>query len=184
METRQKIIQLADAYIRNRGFNAFSFYDISAEIGIKTASIHYHFPSKTDLAVAVIQFHLDNFNQIKEKYANASPLAKLERLFAIYADIRKEDKVCLVGSLATDYKTLDKKVRKKLETFSGTMLGWVSEWLEEGRNKNLFTFRGLPRTQAIMIISSLLAIVQLSRLTNGRDFKLVTEKIKQDLIKK
>ncbi len=60
MNTREQIIQLADTLIRERGYNAFSFYDISKKIEFKTAYIHYHFPVKLNLGVAVIERHIKN----------------------------------------------------------------------------------------------------------------------------
>src|SRR6478609_4840315 len=51
--TRDKIIELAQAAIATRGYSAFSFRELAAELGIKSASIHYHFPTKTHLGVEV-----------------------------------------------------------------------------------------------------------------------------------
>lgn len=184
MDTREQIIQLADNLIRDKGYNAFSFYDISKSVGIKTASIHYHFPAKSDLGVSVIEQHINNLNLLREKFNSKSPVEKLDKFFSIYSSIKNENKICLVGSLATDFNTLDKKIKDKLKIFSDNMLDWVSEFLQEGRNSNMFQFEGLPRTKAMMIISNMLAIVQLSRLTSDKDFKTVKDTIKQELIKK
>lgn len=184
MDTKGQIIQLADNLIREKGYNAFSFYDISKSVGIKTASIHYHFPAKSDLGVAVIEQHINNLNLVKKRFNRKSPVEKLDKFFSIYSAIKNENKICLVGSLATDFNTLDKKVKDKLKIFSDNMLDWVSDFLEEGRNNNVFQFEGSPRTKAIMIIGNMLAIVQLSRLTNDKDFKTVKDSIKQELLKK
>lgn len=184
MSKREEIIKLADTLIRQKGYNAFSFYEISDKVGIKTASIHYHFPTKSDLGVAVIDQQIENLNGLIENLKRKSTLEKLDKFFSIYADIQKENKVCLVGSLATDFNTLDSKVQDKLKEFSALMLNWVSGFLEEGRNENLFEFDGEPRIKAFMIISNMLAIVQLTRLTNNNDFEVVKTVIKNDLLKK
>ena len=184
MDTRDQIINLADNLIRDKGYNAFSFYDISKAVGIKTASIHYHFAAKSDLGVSVVEQHIHNLSLLKEKFKHRSPFEKLNKFFSIYTSIKNEDKVCIVGSLATDLNTLDKKVKDKLKIFSDNMLEWVSGFLEEGRNSHVFHFEGLPRTKAIMIISNMLAIVQLSRLTGDNDVKTVVDTIKKELIKK
>ncbi|HEY1047000.1 MAG TPA: TetR/AcrR family transcriptional regulator [Bacteroidia bacterium] len=182
MTTRKEIIQLADGLIRAKGYNAFSFYDISKAVGIKTASIHYHFPSKSDLGVAVVDRQLETLNELILKSEKWTPLKKLDQLINIYSKIMDDDKVCLVGSLSTDLNTVDESIRKHLKVFAEQMLEWVSKFLEEGREQGVFHFEGLPRTRAIMIIGNLLAIVQLSRLTDKRDFKKVTSTIKKDLI--
>ncbi|MDF1613229.1 TetR/AcrR family transcriptional regulator [Stygiobacter electus] len=183
MNTKEQIIQLADCFIREKGFNAFSFYDISNKIEIKTASIHYHFPTKSDLGVAVIEYHIEKLNKVINDNKLTSPMDKLDRFFSIYKKIKNENKVCLVGSLATDFNTLDEKVKKKLKEFSEIMLSWVSEFLEDGRKKDIFDFEGESRTKALMIISNMLAIVQLSRLTTQNDFEVVKKSIQRELIK-
>lgn len=183
MSTKGQIIQLADNLIRKKGYNAFSFYDISKAVGIKTASIHYHFPVKSDLGVAVIEQHIEGLSHIIEKYKNKSPIEKLEKLLSIYSHIKSENKVCLVGSLATDLNTVDESIKAKLKTFASLMLDWVSGFLEEGRSNNVLQFEGSPRTKAMMIIGNMLAIVQLSRLTNDKDFTTVKDAIKQELLK-
>jgi 3-oxoacyl-[acyl-carrier-protein] synthase II/TetR/AcrR family transcriptional repressor of nem operon len=184
MNTREQIIQLADNLIREKGYNAFSFYDIAKSVGIKTSSIHYHFPSKSDLGVAVIELYINGIETARKEYENKSPIENLDLLFSIYSNIKNEDKVCIVGSLAPDFKTLDEKMQASLKIFTEVMFDWVSHFLEEGRNSNVFQFECSPRTKAGMIIGNLLSIVLLSRLTSDKDFETVKETINQELIKK
>jgi len=184
MNTREQIIRIADNLIREKGYNAFSFYDISKKVGIKTASIHYHFPLKSDLGVAVIEQHIDNLSTIIEKYKSKSPTDRLDKFFSIYVAIKNENKVCLVGSLASDLNTLDEQVQIKLKTFTELMFNWVCTFLDEGRNSKAFTYEGSPRTKSVMIISNLLALLQLSRLSYDQEFKSVIDTIKLELITK
>ena len=88
MTTRDSIISFADHFIRDKGFNAFSFNDISKSIGIKTASIHYHFPTKTDLAIAIIKDHAAKFNALKKELENESPVIKMEGFLSFYSKIK------------------------------------------------------------------------------------------------
>ena len=37
------------------GFGGFSFREIAADVGIKSSSVHYHCPTKQDLAAAIIR---------------------------------------------------------------------------------------------------------------------------------
>jgi len=50
----EEILDLAETLIQTRGYSAFSYQDIADSLGIRKASIHYHFPSKTDLGIAVV----------------------------------------------------------------------------------------------------------------------------------
>ncbi|GAA4409348.1 TetR/AcrR family transcriptional regulator [Nibrella viscosa] len=181
MTTRDTILNLADHLIKDKGFNAFSFHDLSRTIGIKTASIHYHFPTKTDLVIAVIRQHIDRFAALKESLADKDPITKLRGFFSIYAQLKKENKVCLVGSLATDLHTVDERIQGELKTLAGQILDWVTDILQEGQEQGIFHFDVPVRTKAILIITNMMAIVQLSRLTGDDDFKLVKYTILEEL---
>ena len=45
MDTRISLLDSAERAVRQRGFDGFSYADLSKEIGIRKASIHYHFAS-------------------------------------------------------------------------------------------------------------------------------------------
>lgn len=181
MGTKEKILQITDELIRDKGFNAFSFYDISKTIGIKTASIHYHFPSKNDLVIALIQQHLSNIKELKEKVAQKSADKKLEAFLSIYTNIHNEKKVCIVGSLATDLHSIDESIGKELKVLANEILAWVTDILEEGKKKKLFTFSVPARSKALMVISNMLAALQISRLTNYKDFNIIKQSVINDL---
>jgi hypothetical protein len=44
-ETAERLMDLAEAHICNAGYGGISFRDLAAEIGIKSASVHHHFPT-------------------------------------------------------------------------------------------------------------------------------------------
>jgi AcrR family transcriptional regulator len=45
-DTAERLMDLAEAHMRNGGYAGFSFRDLAAELGIKSASVHHHFPTK------------------------------------------------------------------------------------------------------------------------------------------
>jgi AcrR family transcriptional regulator len=184
MDTRAEIIEIADSLIRARGYNAFSFSDISKKLDIKNASVHYHFPSKTALGVAVIQEHIAKFEVLKNKAANKSPLEKLNAFLGIYSAAKSENKICIVGSLATDLYTIEPEIQDELKKLSNNILNWMIEILQEGKVKRVFHFTIRPRTKALMIITNMLAAVQLTRLTSKQDFQQIKEGVIEDLIQK
>ncbi|PGY05869.1 TetR/AcrR family transcriptional regulator, partial [Bacillus sp. AFS031507] len=66
MENRKvQIIDLAMQLIQQKGYVAFSYDDISKQLGVTKASIHYHFEKKEDLGAAItdkIMQRLDRFS--------------------------------------------------------------------------------------------------------------------------
>ena len=60
-ETAERLLDLAESHIRNAGYGGFSFRELAAEIGIKSASVHHHFPTKATMAAAVARRYGDRF---------------------------------------------------------------------------------------------------------------------------
>ena len=50
---REEILAAAKLVAQAHGYAGLNFRDLAQEVGIKAASIYYHFPSKADLAAAV-----------------------------------------------------------------------------------------------------------------------------------
>jgi len=182
MDTRTEIIRLGDSLIREKGYNAFSFADISKQLNIRNASVHYHFPTKTALGLAIVQEHYNRLAQLKTKTENKDPIEKLNAFLNIYSVAKSENKICIVGSLATDFYTVEPEIQEELKKLADNILKWVIEILKEGKNKSHFRFSTSERTKALMIITNMLAAVQLTRLTNKQDFKEIKESIINDLI--
>lgn len=49
--TVDRILDAAESRVRHAGYHGFSFRDLAGDVGIKSASIHHHFPTK-ELLVA------------------------------------------------------------------------------------------------------------------------------------
>jgi TetR/AcrR family transcriptional regulator, transcriptional repressor for nem operon len=60
-DTAERLMDLAEAHIRHAGYGGFSFRDLAAEAGIKSASVHHHFPTKPAMAAAVARRYGDRF---------------------------------------------------------------------------------------------------------------------------
>ena len=184
MTTKELILETTDYLVRSKGYNAFSFKDISNSVGIKTASIHYHFPTKADLGICLIQEHIKRLHALKNHLSSAQPLDKLKGFLSIYTKIKSEKNVCLVGTLATDWNTVDENVKSELKLMAESVLAWVIEILEEGQSKGVFHFQIKVRTKALMIITNMLAAVQLTRIIDNKtDFRNIQDEIINSLIK-
>ena len=54
-DVKTAIMDAAERRMQRGGFGGFSFREIAADVGIKSSSVHYHFPTKEDLSAAVIR---------------------------------------------------------------------------------------------------------------------------------
>ena len=181
MSTKSEIIRIGDELIRDKGINAFSYADISKILGIKNASIHYYFPTKTDLCLAVIDAHQKQLQSLIETNAEDTPIQKLEAFMSIYAATQAEQKICLVGALTTDLHTVEEPIKTAMEQFAGMLLSWVTAIIEEGVNKNAFYCNIPARVKAMLIITNMLAALQFTRLTHAEDFYIIQQTIIKEI---
>lgn len=178
---RDELIQLADRLIREKGYNAFSFHDLAKAVGIKTASIHYHFPAKVDLGVAVIHWQEQQLEELIKRVGNRPPAQQLDHFLAIYHPIHQQQQVCLVGSLAPDFFTLEPAMQAALQAFSARMLAWVMAFLEVGRAQGQFVFSETVRSRALLLVGGMVSALQMSRLGLPSDFDTLQQNLRQQL---
>jgi len=138
--TAHKILDIAEDYTQKSGFNAFSYKDIQNEVGIKTSSIHYYFPSKNDLAMAMTERFIERFNiALKEiNTEKVSGLARLETLCNSFFKMITEGKFCLCGMLASDNHSLPESVNNKLLEFFELTETWIMNAIELGIEQREF----------------------------------------------
>ncbi len=183
--SKRTILNLAESLLQDKGFNGFSYAHIAAELGVKNAAIHYHFPSKEDLGRAVIQRYRDRFklwiNNTRVK--DLSPQEKLDWFFSIYTDMRSDKgKVCLVGSMEAEFNSIPEGLQAEVEGVHKELLKWLEATLSEGREAGVFKFNGEPANKAALILSSVQGALQMARALGTKKFRDVVEQAKLDLL--
>ena len=85
-DTREQIMDRAAQLLMSRGYKGFSYRDISSHLGVKNAAVHYHFPAKADLALALVNEYRQALRKgTSEFMAYGGPaLAQLQGFFCFY----------------------------------------------------------------------------------------------------
>ncbi len=164
MDTRLQIIETANNFLVERGFNAFSYKSISEKVGVKTSSIHYYFPTKSDLGIAIIQSHRLLLEQWITKSRNKTALEKINSFFKYYKKLVADQKVCIMGALTSDINTLEEPLRQELLSFGEDIVEWVASILNEGHNDRSFKQISNPKEKAKLILSNVMGLVQIARI--------------------
>jgi TetR/AcrR family transcriptional regulator, transcriptional repressor for nem operon len=183
-DTRAKILASADHLLRSRGFNGFSYQDISRPLGIRNAAVHYHFATKADLAVAVI----DHYRQLLRGRTAAfmaghgDPVQQLEGFIAFStAECCEDSTLCPVGVLATDFHTLPESIREAGQQLLDELLAWMTRVCAAGREQGKFRYDGDPAAKAQQIVASLQGARQLARFMGPPSMRAVAGQIRRDL---
>lgn len=156
--TRDMLLDAAERLARARGYNAFSFRDLSERVGVTTASIHYHFPSKGDLGRELTKRYRERFqaalDQIRDTPA-ATPKQQFTRFLALFEASQRQGGVCLCGPLASEFHTLPPDVQSEVQRFYLDAEEWLSRILEKGRRTGEFRFDGPAMTIARSIVAAI-----------------------------
>ncbi len=170
MEIRDQILACAQRLVQTRGFNGFSYADIAKEVGIRKASLHYHFPTKTDLGVALLGMYAAMLDSALLNIGASSAPAdkKLAAYIGIYRDSLEAERVCLGGMLASEALTLDEALLPGLKRFFARNTQWLAGILAEGKAKRIFVLSGTAANHAHMFVSALQGALILARAAGDR----------------
>lgn len=132
-DTATKLLDHAQALVQERGFNAFSYKDLAGAVGIRTASIHYHFETKTQLGEALMARYLERLDQaLQDAGAARTARARLRSFVQLYRDTGDRGLVCLCGSLASDIETLPDEIKNLVEAYLAKSEAWVAKQIKSG----------------------------------------------------
>ncbi len=140
ISTALKIVGVASELIQTHGYHAFSYRDLSERVGIKTSSIHYHFPTKADLAKAVIEHCYHVFLQKLDVFALETSASKMMQAYAnSFAEtFRQGGRICPCASLASDLNGLPDEVRVEMSRFVDAHEKWLVSVLQQGIDEGEF----------------------------------------------
>ncbi len=173
--TKTKILDLAECLTQTNGFNGFSYLDLAEEIGIKAASVHYHFKCKDDLAAALVErlheSHALAFQDISAKLP--SPKKRLETVVDVFQGYITKNQFCLCGMMAAELRSVSPRVRTLLDAYFAHFEMWLTEQFRAMGYKD-------AKTQALSFLSALEGSLLLARLRD--DPKIVRNAVKGFLI--
>ncbi len=156
--TATQLLDVAQHMVQERGFNAFSYKDLSEAVGIRTASIHYHYKGKAELGKALMDRYRARLDaQLTTLDAGSrTAKARLRGLIQMYRDTEATGLACLCGSFATDIETLPEELAEHVRGYLQRTQSWVESTLKEGVASGEFE----PIAKASDLAASLLASLQ------------------------
>jgi len=156
--TAGKILDIAERLVQTRGYNGFSYADISSELRIRNASVHYHFPSKSDLGRRLVGRYRENFlaalSGLEQDHADAR--RRLRAYVAIWTRVlRDRDRMCLCGMMAADIASLPRSVRAEIKRFFNENEAWLVRVLKAGQKAGTLKLAGTVEVEARLLTMGL-----------------------------
>lgn len=111
------IMDAAEKRIRAAGYGGFSFRDIAADVGVKSASVHYHFPTKDALVAAVARRYNDRIAEAVRLLVDEGTSAPAAWAKVFRAALEDGARMCLCGSLGATSGDLAPEVQQEVRRF-------------------------------------------------------------------
>jgi TetR/AcrR family transcriptional repressor of nem operon len=148
----EEIARSAQSLLATRGYNGFSYADISAAVGISKASIHHHFPSKEALVQTVLRRYREQGREALAAMEAQLPAA-LDRLQAYtgYWEACIRDGTadfCMCAMLGSELLAIPDAVSEEVRGHFQDLSAWLATVLAQGAADGTFQLRVEPAAEA------------------------------------
>ncbi len=136
------IMDAAERRIRKGGFHGFSFREIAADVGIKSSSVHYHFPTKETLTAAVIRRYTESVSEMMDRrfVPRSDPVKVWTKTFR--ETIHSKVRMCPCTVLGAAARDLPTEVATEVQSFFKMCI-------------DKMTSQGLPARRATELLATL-----------------------------
>jgi TetR/AcrR family transcriptional regulator, transcriptional repressor for nem operon len=134
--SREAILAAALRIAQLHGYTGLNFREVAKDVGIKSASIYYHFLSKADLGAAVAKRYWENSKaDLEKKLADsADPIRCLREYPDMFRrSLESDNRICLGSFMGAEYDDLPGPVKKEVQTFADVNVAWLSKVLSAAR---------------------------------------------------
>lgn len=167
----EQILDSAQQLVQTSGFHAFSYADISAEVGIQKSSIHHYFPRKSDLGKEMVSRYREDFRlrRVRIEMVTTEPGEQLQRYAQIFRDMlrgavsHESGCICLCGALSAEWHGLPEAVQAEVILFFRENEEWLARILDTGRLDGSLHFDGVSLLQARAFLAGLEGAMQSAR---------------------
>ncbi len=182
--TNQQILHYGRNFLQCRGYNGFSYRDISQKLAIKNAAVHHYYPQKEDLVATIFKGIRQQFAEDTARMSGSGCSAREQLQYFFDFMLKEFDEgrnICPIGSLIVDFEELPDKVKEQHLLLMDDVLAWFSEVLKNGLEKGEFGFSDPVDTRAEAILETLLGARQLASIRGRGTLERSISLIRSDL---
>jgi TetR/AcrR family transcriptional repressor of nem operon len=181
--TRESILEIGMELICGRGYNGFSYQHIADQLNVKKAAIHYHFPAKEDLALAVVELQRDKVYSALRFVDDDTAVDVFERLLDLYQSYDLAHGLCTPDSaLAAEAVAIAAPINAACRAFTMDLISWIENFLDKGAKAGTLKFAGSSDGHALNILTSLIG-AQLLTFSSGIDVMSKTaDKLRSEFV--
>lgn len=186
MSKREDILDVTEAMIRQKGYNAFSARAVAIATDIKSSSVHYYFPTKSDMVSAVVLRYTETFmialgnpDELIDDHGNKMSVVEVKAHYisAFRNALIRDKALCLCAVLGAESGGLPVEVSNNTKAFFERNIKWLVDALESSSDQAESTNEALDKNlkqtlpgQAVHILAALEGAMIISQTTG--DIKL------------
>ena len=172
-KTRDHILKATRKILVAQGFHNTSISAVIEATGVKKGNLYYHFVSKEDLGLAVLEDAKDEFFSFLAKALEGrDPVEKIiNSCQAIFREQEKNNFVggCLFGNTALEMADSNQKFSEVIQEVFSRWIGLLEEHLGQARKTGLLPPSTRPRLLAKTVVATLEGAIMMSRVSKDKD---------------
>ncbi|MDR3713144.1 MAG: TetR/AcrR family transcriptional regulator [Puia sp.] len=178
--TREKIVNLGRDFVQTVGYHAFKYQQIAATLKIKNASIHYYFPNKEDLGVAIIEKDEADFKDLTRRMQYNTPTEKAEAILLVYARYLESKKnLCVIGSCSSAFLDIPERMQIAAKRYLEELSTWLTRVFADGLASGEFRFTSKPEDLAALWMATLPGALQTAQVRGTEYFDQVCRQLRK-----
>lgn len=166
MKKKEEIVSIAAELIHEYGYNNIGIKKILDKADIPKGSFYHYFKSKEDLALCVIEYHIENTKKIFSQFDQS--IEGLKVFFDIFFQRLEEmeyKRGCPIGNLILELVDLKESFRIKLLEWNSFLEDEIAKILEKSNVKTEIDYKKM----ASFIISSFEGAIMKAKLEKTRE---------------
>lgn len=159
--TRELIVEEADSLFYQGGFEATSFAEIAAALGISRGNFYHHFKTKDDILDAVIARRMERTRAMLDGWQADGDGPRERVLSFIHMLIANRVKImafgCPVGTLSSELAKLDHVAQGRAAEIFGLFRDWLANQfraLDAGDRAEALALHLLARSQGVAVMAT------------------------------
>ena len=178
----EDILSCARSLILAGGYDGFSYADISEVVGIRKASIHHHFPNKTDLVKTLVVRHREaaEAGVATLEREVADPVDKLRAYMGYWEGCIADTTVpfCVCALLASQLPALPESVAFEVRAYFRSLSAWLASVLDRAAKQGSILLHGTAAAEAETFMATIHgAMLSARAYGDARMFGLITRQL-------
>ena len=182
-KTREHILKTSRKILLAQGFHNTSISEIISATGVKKGNLYYHFASKEDLGLAVLEDAKEEFFLFLDKsLSGADPVAKIiNSCQAIFKEQKKNNFVggCLFGNTALEMTDSSPEFASVIQEVFDRWTGKLEALLTDTQDAGNLSLKIPPKLLAKTVVATMEGAIMMTRVSKReKDLRDFLEAIK------